>query len=498
MINQNDIIYFLFTDRFYNGDKNNDFNVNPDDPQGFHGGDFAGIVKKIPYLKQLGVTALWITPVCQNIEYTEDPKFRNRAYHGYWALDFEKVDRHLYTVDPEIPAGDRKYLRQLSDTLHENGIKLILDIVINHTGYEHPWQKEKPWWFHPPGYDDDIRRYLYGLPDLDLSHPDVIDYFTHNIIDWIREGRIDGIRMDAVKHIDKPFWYHLKASLRGACPGISIFGEAFDYDPVSIAFYQDFYDFDSMIDFPLKNAMNEVFINEAPFYRIARPRLSDDETPGALDMDLKYNNPYRLITFLDNHDMPRFITELLNHFGYDGDGRYWAINTYLEAYTFLLTCRGIPQIFYGDEIGMEGGNDPDNRRDMPWNIMNGSKPDPDGSPECRQIYDYFEKLIRVRNENPALQYGSLLTLWVDDFVMIYLRYIDNNIVICAFNNGRYPMQTHITVPYHTNANIPTRIREKLASLNYIYSALNDYGKIIFTQQGFEIQLKGKSGDIFAV
>jgi len=498
MITQRDIIYFLFTDRFCDGDKSNDYNINLKNPRGYHGGDFAGIVKKIPYLKKLGVTAIWITPVYQNIEYTQDPKFRYRSYHGYWPLNFEKVDRHLYSMDPDIPPGSKKYLKKLTDTLHENGIKLILDMVINHTGYEHPWQKERPHWFHPPGYEDDIRRYLYGLPDLDLSNPDVIDYFTHNIISWVNEGGIDGIRMDAVKHIDKPFWYHLKASLRGACPDISIFGEAFDYDPEKVAFYQDFYDFDSMIDFPMKNAMFEVFVKEAPFYRIARPRLSDNETPGTLDLDLRYNNPYRLITFLDNHDVPRYFTELLNHFGHAGDGRHWALNTYLMAYTFLLTCRGIPQIFYGDEIGLEGWGDPDNRRDMPWHVFKRNEPDGNKYSECKVIFDHLKRIIKIRKENPALQYGALLTLWVDNFLMIYLRYIDDNIVICAFNNGRYPMEEPVHVPYRENANIPTRIREMMANRDKVISLINGVNTIHFNENTFSIQLKGKWGDVFKV
>ena len=498
MIEQSDIIYFLFTDRFYNGCFLNDYNLNPEDPQGYHGGDFEGIIKKLPYLKTLGVTAIWITPVYQNIEYTQDPKFRYRSYHGYWPLDFDKVDRHLYTPGTSIPDGDMRHLRVLSDELHKNGLKLVLDMVINHTGYEHHWVHERPDWFHPPGYTDDIRRYLFGLPDLDLSNPDVIDYFIHNIINWVKIGKIDGIRMDAVKHIDKPFWYHLKASLRGACPGVSIFGEAFDYNIEGVSQYQNFFDFDSMIDFPLKNIMYEDFVNEEPFTKIARPRLSDDESPGILDLDICYNNPYKLITFLDNHDSVRFMTSLLNKYGYEGDGRKTAIETYKEAFTFLFTCRGIPQLFYGDEIGLEGGIDPDNRRDMPWEIFKNNKPDKKKAPESRDIYEHIQKLIALRKENSALRHGTFLTLWVNHSIIVFLRCIEDSIVVCAFNNGRDGMEKPVVVPYWKNVNIPKRIRNIMASRETVRSSLDTGNVIVFDDEGFTMELGGKQGDIFVV
>lgn len=496
MISQEDVIYFLFTDRFKNGDRKNDYHVNPDDPRGCHGGDFAGIIQKIPYLKNLGVTAVWITPVYQNIEYTQDPKFRYRAYHGYWPLDFERVDRRLYSRDPEIPDGDMRHLAKLVDVLHNNDLKLILDMVINHTGYEHPWQQERPNWFHPPGYEDDIRKYIYGLPDLDLSNPDVIDYFIRNIISWIQKGKIDGIRMDAVKHVDKPFFYHLKASLRGACPGIHIFGEAFDYDPSKVSQYQNFFDFDSMLDFPLRNAIFDVFVNEESFFKIARPRISAEESSGVLDLDLRYNNPYQLVTFLDNHDVPRFFSQLLAHFGDQGWGRGIALRTYKAALAFLLTCRGIPQIYYGDEIGMEGWNDPDNRRDMPWDIFKGNSPDRVIAPESREIFDHVKKVIKLRTNNNCLKFGSLLTLWVDDLVMVYLRYYEDNIVICAFNNGREPMEEPLYVPYGSNENIPHRIRGLLSTSHRVYSALETSNYIEFDGDNFSLKLKGKDVEIF--
>ncbi|MFP4497036.1 MAG: alpha-amylase family glycosyl hydrolase [Vulcanimicrobiota bacterium] len=498
MIDQNDIIYFVFTDRFRNGDPDNDYFVNPDDPQAYHGGDFAGIEDKIPYLKNLGVTAVWITPVYQNIKETRNEKFRHRAYHGYWPLDFEKVDRHLYSQDPDIPDGSMKHLKKLSDALHKKGIKLVLDMVVNHVGYEHPWTDEKPDWFHSEGHNDDIRKYLYGLPDLDLSNPDVIDYFIQNIIEWYKEGNIDGIRMDAVKHVDKTFWYHLKASLRGACPGVQIFGEAFYYNPEKVSLFQNFFDFDSMLDFPMKNALHEVFVNEESFFKIARPRISDFEQSGVLDQDLKYNNPYRLITFLNNHDVPRFITDLLNKFGHSGQGRKTAVKTYKMAYTFLLTCRGIPQIYYGDEIGLEGGENPDNRRDMPWDLFSGHSPDKNKVPEKYEIFQHVKNIIDTRKKNQALRFGTLITLWVDENLMIHLRFIYNNIVISAFHNGREPMKDYKSIPVEKNSHIPSRIKNILKSKKKASSICNQNNYIYFSGGEFKIKLDDKDSQVYII
>ena len=141
VITQSDIVYFLLTDRFCDGDPENNIDVNLGNPLAYHGGDFKGIIKKIPYLKNLGVTAIWITPVYVNIHLPEEDSW---GYHGYWTLNFEKVDQHLYSPSTETPEDSKKYIRELVDTLHNNRMKRILDIVVNHTGYNHPGQKDDP------------------------------------------------------------------------------------------------------------------------------------------------------------------------------------------------------------------------------------------------------------------------------------------------------------------------------------------------------------------
>src|SRR5512133_95230 len=221
-ISQQDIIYFLITDRFY-GIPNPAFpTVDKKDPLAWHGGNFDGIKEKIPYLKKLGITALWITPVYLQVS---RPEHDAQPYHGYWTLDFNKVDPHLY-IDKGYEHGSRKYLKDLADELHRNGIKIILDVVVNHAGYDHPGHTgigENPTpirqgWFNSDSLsvnENLIKGELSGLPDFNLDNTDVIDYHIQSLLGWISEAGIDGIRMDTAKHVERGFWNYFKTQLRG-------------------------------------------------------------------------------------------------------------------------------------------------------------------------------------------------------------------------------------------------------------------------------------------
>jgi alpha-amylase len=201
MLTQDDVIYFLMTDRFCNGDPGSDQNVDLANPRAFHGGDFAGLRQKIPYLQNLGITAVWLTPVYLNV-----PDFFDSAgYHGYWAIDFERVDPHLSGANPESAKESRAQFKDLVEAFHGANIKIILDMVVNHTGYHTPAYlayphkrfEDRHFNIHYP--DDPIEHWLSGLPDLDHDQIEVADYFVQNILDWIEETGIDGIRMDTVR-----------------------------------------------------------------------------------------------------------------------------------------------------------------------------------------------------------------------------------------------------------------------------------------------------------
>ena len=462
MITQDDVIYFVLTDRFCDADPANNVQVDKADPKKYHGGDFAGIIEKIPYLKKLGITALWISPVYLSVGRCGDAD----GYHGYWALDFNKVDPHLYSADPAVADGSRAYLERLSAALHENGIKLVLDMVVNHTGYHNQNYRDytdkdiKEDWFNNTNTGDQVKGSLHGLPDLNHSDPDVVDYFVNNIIDWIEQTKIDGIRMDTVKNVEDAFWYQFKAYVKGKFRDITVIGEVLHTDIDVISRYQSEHDFDMVFDFPLREGIKKAFIYDAPMTTLARPRLALNEPQGVLDRDKKYTNANRLVTLLDNHDLDkRFMTETLDRWGHWD--RMRATRIQKLALSFLFTTRGIPQLYYGTEIGMEGYADPDNRRDMPWEMFGPDDAPLDGYEQQRQIFDHTKKLVRIRQNSEAIRCGYLFTLYSDNFIYSYMREFKGNTIIVVINNGLEEMPSPLPIPIERNANIPLRIKQNL-------------------------------------
>jgi len=492
-ISQDDLIYFIVTDRFNDGNHDNNFTVKKNDPRSYHGGDFDGIRQKIPYLKQLGITALWITPVYLGIGSLYSPGSTSDGFHGYWPMDFEKVDPHLTSGKDD----GRVQLRRLADDLHSNGIKLILDIVVNHTGYhtgtylKYPHKKLKAEWFNPgiPAHDisEEEKRYktpLFGLPSLNHDLADVRDYFVNNIVDWIEDSGVDGIRMDAVPHIEKHFWYYFKSYVRGKYRDIFFLGEDLEFDEESVARYQREHDFDSLFDFPLQRNIIEVLIldeqNKPPAERrgmmaIASPRFgSKEDREGVLDADSKYNNPNRLVTLLDNHDLEKRIMSwaLLK----TREERLEAAKLVKYALTFQFTTRGIPQVYYGTELCLEGdrnkGGDFMVRADMPWHIIDPVtlKPFPAYREEW-EVYHHLHRLIQIRKKNEAISFGYLFTLYSDFFLYVYMREFRGNTIIAAMNNGG-PMTAPACIDIGSNINIPSRIKNNLAARKRLFDLLN--------------------------
>jgi alpha-amylase len=498
MLTQDDVIYFMMTDRFANGDLDNDHGVDPNNPKAYHGGDFAGLQGKIPYLQALGMTAVWLTPVYVNIVDLGD----SAGYHGYWAVDFERVDPHLYS-DSGLAEGSRAYFKQLVDAFHQAGIKVILDMVVNHTGYHtpgyeaYPHKRFEPRHFNPHRPDEATEQWLYGLPDLDHDQPEVGDYFVQNILDWIKDTGIDGIRMDTVRHVEDRFWYLFKSSIKTRYPQTTLIGEVLEWDPWSIGRYQQLHDFDTLFDFPLCGAIKGALVWDQPMTTIARPRLHDDEPRGVLDHNKAYTNDNRLIVLLDNHDLDRRITtEILDRVGHwDRDLARKILKLCLS---FLFTTRGIPQIYYGTEIGLEGRSDPDNRRDMPWALFGSDQRPTEEHPFARDIFDHLGGLIKLRADNPAIRYGYLLTLYVDRFLYAYLREFQGNVVLVAINNGRDPMPVPAAIEIHGNGNIAPRIKERLAEGQVLTSHSGDLGDIEVRSGRVLVQLPGKTAGIYVL
>jgi glycosidase len=496
-ITRQDIVYFILTDRFYGIETSRPEvkgKIDKNNPFFYHGGNFDGIVEKIPYLKNLGITALWITPVYWQIDLES-----SHGYHGYWALDFNAVNPVLYVDNDRYPQGSKLYLKDLVDRLHANGIKVILDIVVNHTGYRHPGIDDspgnptpiRPSWFNRVGISLEssvTEGQLSGLPDMDLDSPDVCDYHAEAILSWLRETGIDGVRMDTVRHVERNFWTYFKTQVKGQFPDLTLLGEVLIFDIDALSQYQKFDAIDQLFDFPMQQAIKEVFVYDHAMTDFVSPF---NLGTGILERDQSYTNHNQLVTLLDNHDLSaRFMTYILER--QMGDRRK-ATDVMKITLTFLFTIRGIPQIYYGTELGLEGNSDPDNRRDFPWEKLNSEYEVKEEYPFEKEIYDHIRNVIRIRRTNDALSSGYFVCLYVDYFLLVFLRYIGDNIVIAGFHNGWMDMPAEIVVDIGNNANLPKRIRDMLATATLV--SLLDNEDYPVREGKLNIRLGRKSGVI---
>jgi glycosidase len=448
---EDDLIYLIMPDRFANGDRAND---DPAVSKGlfdrsktryYHGGDLQGVIDHLQYLKDLGVTAIWLNPVYDNVNrLNEREKYEGQAitdYHGYGAVDFYAVDEHL---------GDMAKMKDLVEAAHRNGIKLILDMVANHTGPYHPWVNDPPTptWFHgtaskhlaetwqtwtlmDPHAPPSLRAatldgwFIDILPDLNQDDPEVARYIIQNTIWWVDSTGLDGIRQDTVPYVPRKFWHDWTAAIKNAHPALRVVGEVFDGDPSLVSFFQggkiqfDGVDsgIDALFDFP----------SYYPIRRAFAQGKSIRELAVTLAHDYLYPNPNNLVTFLGLHDVARFMNE---------PGA--TVEGLKLAFTYLMTSRGIPMIYYGDEIGMPGGNDPDNRRDFPggWSDDARSAFTAGGrTPDEQRVFEHVHKLAELRREYPALRHGEMKQLGVSDGIYVYMR----GEMIVLLNNGSKPI-----------------------------------------------------------
>ncbi|MGB7728317.1 MAG: alpha-amylase family glycosyl hydrolase [Candidatus Acidiferrum sp.] len=451
-----DEIYLIMPDRFANGDPTNDEPVefpgshDRGKPRAYHGGDLRGIEAHLPYLKDLGITTLWLTPIVKNGAPAD--------YHGYGAVDEYAIDPHLGTL---------KDYQGLVEAAHKQHMKVLFDIVPNHVGPLNPWVKDPPMadWFHgtaeshlstfsqlksdfygQPGKRDNsdllealvdphtppqMRKnmtdgWFWGiLPDMNTENPVVADYLIQNAIWWAEASGLDGYRIDTFAYVPREFWAQWHEALRRIYPRLSTVGEVFHPDPTVTSFFAggrkgwDGIDtqLTTLFDFPLYYAMRDVLLSGAPAGRMAN----------ILRQDSLYPHPEYLVPFFGNHDTPRFA------------GATSATPEKLKlAFALALTVRGIPGIYYGDEIGMKGGADPDNRRDFPGGWLedqNNAFVRADRTKEQQEIFEYVQTLLRLRRENDALRDGKLWHLAADDSSYIFLRESDEEKLVIAFYDG---------------------------------------------------------------
>ncbi|MFI5131014.1 MAG: alpha-amylase family glycosyl hydrolase [Chitinophagales bacterium] len=497
-ITQDDVIYFIVTDRFFG--RNKRMADPPDDT--IHGGTLDGVIEKLDYLIELGITAVWITPVYKNIQNING----SEPYHYYWPLDFAKIDERLLDGTQLSGSTDIKTFGEFVDACEAKGIKIVLDMVVNHAGYGAESQFDPSWFNHGSG---EIEGELAGLPDFDHDNPQVLDFFINNIEDWITIGKVTNIRMDTVKHVEPKFWHYFKSQIRGQYPQVCLIGEVLlegKNEIEELLQYQNYHDFNSIFDFPLCTALRSTFIyDESLSYWLARPRLRSDrppdgEIPGVLDNDNPMKGGYRnangLVTLLDNHDLQqRIMSHARSKHTGDGAGLEWAIRVIKLCLGALFTMRGIPQIYYGTEIGMEGwksnGNDRDLRRDFPWQMIgNDNHPLQRLSKEV-EIYEWTKDLINLRKGSAALKYGTTITLWSNDLIYAFLRISADEVVFVIINNGYNAMAQPIQISLNL-AIIPLRIADMVTGLKHWKTGqllTVDNGKIL-------VAVEGKTIDIF--
>jgi glycosidase len=455
-----DAIYLLMPDRFANGNPANDRPPGTapelfDRGKGryYHGGDLQGIIDHLSYLQDLGITTIWMNPVYDNNnQLNTKERYDGQPitdYHGFGAVDFYAVDEHL---------GDIAKLRELVDRAHALGLKVILDQVANHTGPFHPWVVDPPTptWFHgtaashqantfqthllmDPNTPPQLKTptldgwFIDILPDLNQDDEEVARYVIQNSLWWVGMAGLDGIRQDTVPYVPRRFWRRWIDALALEYPHLRVVGEVLDESAAFVSFYQggrvgfDGVDpgIHSLFDYPLYFAIRRAFAQGHSIRDVANT-LHDDRL---------YPDPGMLVTLLGSHDVVRFMQET----GATLDGLKLAA-------TLLFTARGVPQWYYGDEIAMRGGSDPDNRRDFPG----GWTGDPHDAftragrtPEEEAVFEHTRRLLHLRHDVEALRRGRLVHLAIEEQVYVYARVAASGAAIVALNNGTAAAQVRV-------------------------------------------------------
>jgi glycosidase len=455
-----DVMYLVMIDRFSDGDQ-----TNNDPPQSrglydrqnkyyYHGGDLQGVIDRLPYLKDLGVTALWLTPWYDNYDRLNQIELKEgkpcTGFHGYNPQDFYSVEEHFGTLAK---------LRELVAAAHRMGIKIVQDEVVNHTGPYHPWVDDPPtptwfngtkqkhlanvfqtWTLHDPRPVAVLKKetmegwFLDFLPDLNQNDREVSQYLIQNTLWWIGVTGTDGIRMDTWQYVPNTFWHEWTAAIKREYPKFTVVGEVKDGDVVHTSYFQggkvrDGADsgLDSLLDFPLFYSIRHAFAEGK----------SLDEVPKTLAKDYLYTNPDILVTLLGGHDDGRFMSE-----------KGATIAGLKLANAFVLTTRGVPQLYYGDEIGMTGADEPTTRADFPGGFPGDKRNAFTKQGRTREEEDAFEfvrTMAHFHTELLPLQRGELVNLYVSAQQYAYARKAPTGVVVIAINNDSKPAKIEFDV-----------------------------------------------------
>ena len=444
-----DVIYLIMPDRFANGNPNNDNSKSTKEisnrslPGGRHGGDIEGLIKNLDYIKELGATAVWPTPLCED----NDEAY---SYHGYAQSD-------VYKIDPRY--GTNEEYVKLSAELHQRGMKNIMDYVTNHWGWKHWMYNDLPTynWIHQfPGYSQSNYRmttqfdnnaskvdskqcmdgwFVPSMPDLNQSNPMVFNYLSQNAIWWIEYADLDGFRVDTYSYNDKEGISKWTKAITDEYPHFNIVGEVWMHDQAQMSYWQkdskigaiQSYNSNlpSVMDFTLHDAIGNVFNEDRQSWDRGMIQVYDN-----FANDFLYPNPNNLLVFAENHDTGRF-NEI-----YKSD-----LKKYQMAMTLIATVRGIPQLYYGSEIGMKGDKgkgDADIRRDFPggWKGDANNAFTKEGRTEEQQkFFEFSSKLFTWRKSKDVIHSGKMTHYVPDNNVYVYFRYNEKETVMVIINNN---------------------------------------------------------------
>ncbi|MEQ8627134.1 glycoside hydrolase family 13 protein [Ekhidna sp.] len=487
-----DVIYLLMPDRFANGNPDNDIvegmleETDRSNPDARHGGDIQGVSDHLEYIKELGMTAVWLTPTFEN-----DMKPKYGAYHGYAATDLYKIDRRF---------GSNEAFKSFVEKCHDMGLKVIMDMIHNHVGDQHWWLKDLPAddWFHDikeygttnfrgevqsdpyaSKYDSDklIKGWFVPeLADLDQRNPVLAKYLIQNSIWWIEYSGVDGIRMDTYVYPYKEYLTRWVSEVLTSYPNFNVVGESWVNEVGHEAYWQtgapgtNGYDSklpsvtDFQVTFSVDKALTEDFGWDTGLRRLYY----------TLSQDRLYADPMKNVIFLDNHDLERFADRVNNDF-----------DLFKMGYAYLMTMRGIPQVYYGTEL-MLGNSSAGSWAKQRADMMGGWKEDErsvfkadERNSQENEAFEFVKKITNWRKYSKAIHQGKLTHFIPEDNIYVYFRYTDEEAVMVVMNRN----EESKTIDYN-------RFSEILDNYNSGINVMN--GSSVNVKEDFEVGPKQTS------
>ncbi|WP_071393869.1 alpha-amylase family glycosyl hydrolase [Bacillus tuaregi] len=380
---QDESVYLMMIDRFNNGDQSNDEGVKMNQPEAYHGGDFQGVMDQLDYIKDMGFTAISLTPAFDNVD---------GGYHGYWVNDFYKTDEHFGSIEE---------FKKLINEAHKRDMKVILEFEVNHVGPNHAWlnDSKKNLWFRAEQGQGE------NLPLLDQENNEVQKYLIDAAKWWIKETNIDGYQVQLLKHTSAAFIRSFAKEVKAVKDNFYLLGEAKNADTEQmVSFIEN--GGDGITDYPLAAELREIFSKSNQSFTPLFARLAQNETV--------YPETALLATLMDNQFTERFTSQMVEN--NEHPGPRWR-----QALTFLYTTPGVPFVYYGSEIALNGSGEPDNRKQMNFRTD-------------QEIVEYIKQLGSLRSELPSLTRGTMNVLYEKDGMAVYKRVYHDETTVVAINN----------------------------------------------------------------